>query len=94
MSRFNKQDGWTPRELREEQLKDKDIVLLLEPEDADCPTRGWTEIGNKGIAIKKILGSVGLVNCAGWCPDGTHDLKQILLSARRVEEVLSFQDNL
>jgi hypothetical protein len=48
------QDGWTTAEVKSEQLKDSDIVRILEAKENGDQRPSWQEVSDKSPALKAL----------------------------------------
>jgi hypothetical protein len=89
------QDGWTTAEVRSEQLKDSDIVQILEAKENGDQRPSWQEVSDKSPALKALWAQWdslrvenGLLKRAWESVDGKAVTMQLVLPKCRVKEVL------
>jgi predicted aspartyl protease len=89
------QDGWTTAEVRSEQLKDSDIVQILEAKENGDQRPSWQEVSDKSPAFKALWAQWdslrvenGLLKRAWESVDGKAVTMQLVLPKCRVKEVL------
>jgi hypothetical protein len=89
------QDGWTTAEVRSEQLKDSDIVQILEAKENGDQRPCWQEVSDKSPALKALWAQWdslrvenSLLKRAWESVDGKAVTMQLVLPKCRVKEVL------